>query len=241
MRHLIAFATLLLLTSVVYATSIVVLITPEYVLLGTDSRRTFLDAQSRVTSRQTVCKIRKSGKYCFALAGFVASGATAFSADSIVNTYLKSDLDYNRAIDSITLHIQKGLQQEFRYQRQHQPKALRHTLASRKALLEVVIVSIKDNAPLVQILGFELANTKTIRVKSYTASCPGDCPAQQAQFYLLGEYKGIERYLSNGRGVNDPVALVEKLITAQAQTTPSSVSAPINMVRFTASGMEWIK
>lgn len=241
MKHFFVYLLFFLLVPSVYATSIVILVTPDYILMAADSRRTFLDAQSNVTSRQSVCKIRKAGDYCFALTGLVASEATNYSADSIVSKYLKNTTNYDSTINSITTDIKKALQKEFIHQQKHQPKAFQKTKASKSHLLEMVILSIQNNKPRLQIIGFELSDEEQIHITDYTASCPGDCPAVQNQFYFLGEYKGIEKYLSTEQRPAHPETLLEQLITVQSQTTPQSVGTPINMVKLTADGLEWIK
>ena len=241
MKHFFIYLLFFLLAQSVYATSIVVLVTPDYILMATDSRRTFLDAQSNVSSRESVCKIRKAGDYCFALTGLVASEATRYSADSIVSKYLKNTTDYDSAISYITADIKKALQKEFTYQKKHQPQAFKKTKASKNHLLEMVVLSVQNNKPKVQIIGFALSDEKQIQITDYTASCPGDCPAVQNQFYFLGEYKGIEKYMGTEQKTHNPEALLEQLITVQSQTTPQSVGTPVNMVKLTADGLEWIK
>lgn len=241
MKHFFIYILLFLLAQSVYATSIVVLVTPDYVLMAADSRRTFLDAESNVTSRKSVCKIRKAGDYCFALTGFVASHSTGYSADSIVSKYLRNATDYNTAISHITTAIKIALQKEFIYQKKHQPQAFKKTKEAKNHILEMVLLSVQNNMPQVQIIGFALSNDQQIQITDYTASCPGDCPVAQTQFYFLGEYKGIEKYLQTGQPASDPETLLEKLITVQSQTTPRSVGTPVNMVKLTADGLEWIK
>ena len=241
MKRFFFYALFLLLAPISRATSIVILVTPDYILMGADSKRMIIDNNSNRTVNQSVCKIRNVGPYCYALAGFVASRSTFFSADSIVQHYLNKADSYEKAIASITKAVKKGLRKELRYQRKHQPKSFKKMVDSKEHLLEIAILSVQENAPHVQIIGFELSNEKKIEVKDYTAKCPGDCPEKKTQFYLLGEYSGIEKYLDQETDPSDPVALIKDLITIQSHTTPSSVGAPINMVRYTTSGVEWIK
>lgn len=241
MKRCLLYLLLLLAAQPVFATSIVVLITPDYILLGADSRRTILNAHSEVVEKQSVCKIKKAGTYCFALAGLVASKPTSFSADSIVSSNLKYAVDYEAAIKNITLAITEALQKEILFQKQNQPASYIKTVASKEHILEVVILSVKDAKPQVNIIGFELTDVKKGIVRSYASSCPGDCPAQKKQFYFVGEYKGMENYLGAGHDLKDPVTLVEQLIVAQSKLTPTSVAAPVSLVKFTNSGIEWLK
>ncbi len=209
--------------------------------MGADSKRMIIDNLANKTTSQSVCKIRNVGPYCYALAGFVASRSTLFSADSIVRKELAKAKDYNTAITRITKAIKKGLKKELRYQKKHEPQSFQKMIESKEHLLEVAILSVQNGAPHVQIIGFEWSNEQKIEVKDYTAKCPGDCPTAESQFYLLGEYSGMQAYIDQETKPEDPVSFIEDLITIQSHATPSSVGAPINMIRYTASGMEWIK
>ena len=229
-----------LLAQPLFATSIVILVTPYYVVMGTDSRRTILDENANVSEKVSVCKINRVGNYCYALAGMVAS-RTSFSAHKIINRELKKAKDYNRAVANIKKEIKRALHNEFLYQKQFQPELFKKSVASKQNILEVALLSIKNSKPQVQIIGFEFTDENEINVKDYTEICPGDCPTQQSQFYFLGDYSGIERYFDTHPKVADPVSFVEKLIQIQSQTTPGSVAAPVNIVKFSANGVEWIK
>lgn len=240
MKRFLLFTLLFLLIQPLFATSIVILVTPEYIIMGTDSRRTILDDKANVAEKLSVCKIRKAGKYCFAMAGMVAS-RTSFSADRIINKELKKARNYQHAIANIKKSLKSALRQEFLYQKHFQPKIYAHSLASREHILEVVILSMKNNKPQLHIIGFELTNEREIEVKDYTESCPGDCPVRQSQFYFLGDYSGIEKYFETSPKVSDPVSFVEELITIQSQATPGSVGTPVNIVKLSNNGLEWIK
>jgi hypothetical protein len=240
MKCFLLYILLFLLAQPLFATSIVILVTPYYVVMGTDSRRTILDGNANVSGKISVCKINRVGTYCYALAGMVAS-RTSFSAHKIINKELKKAKDYNRAISNIKKEIRKALHTEFLYQKQFQPELFKKSVASKQNILEVAILSIKDKKPQVQIIGFEFTDENEIDVKEYAEICPGDCPPQQSQFYFLGDYSGIETYFDTHPKVSDPVSFVEKLIQIQSQTTPSSVSAPVNIVKLSSNGVEWIK
>jgi hypothetical protein len=240
MKRFLLYTLLFLLAQPVFATSIVILITPYYVVMGTDSRRTILDEHANVSEKVSVCKIRRVENYCYALAGMVAA-RTSFSADKIITKELKKAKDYNKAVANIKKAIKKALSSEFQYQKRFQPELYKKSIASKENILEVAILSLKDLKPQVQIIGFEFSDENEIDVKDYTEICPGDCPANQSQFYFLGDYSGIEQYFDTHPKVSDPVSFVEELIQIQSQTTPSSVSSPVNIVKFSSSGVEWIK
>lgn len=241
MKKLLLYLTFCFLAQSALATSIVILVTSQYILIGSDSKRLLLDAQAKVTEEKNVCKIQSAGSYCFAMAGFTMASATSFSADQIIARNLKNAPSYNKAILNIKTEIRKALEKELRHQQTHCPASFRQLTASKEPLLEIVVLSARQGSPQMELIGFQLDKNNRIQVGSYTSRCPGDCPQQQQQFYFMGSYQTMERYLGTQRGVRDPVGLVENLILEQSKATPSSVGAPVHLAKYTAKGIEWIK
>ena len=222
------------------ATSIVVLITPHYIIIGADSKRMIIDAENNFTSIQTVCKIRSVNNYCYAAAGFTASGATFYSADSIIQFHLKAQKQIEKALRLIKRDIAKALKKELLFQKNNQPKQYKKTMEMQRHILEIVILSM-DNAILqAHILGFEMADEEKTTIKAYTAKSTNAKINRENQFFFLGEYSGMEKYLNAKHENTDPVWLVNQLILSQSKITPSSVGAPVSLVKFTNNGMEWL-
>jgi len=240
MKKLFFAAFFFLLSHTLLATSIVVLITPGYIVIGADSKRMIIDAENNIVVNQTVCKIRTVNKYCFAAAGFVASASTSFSADSIVQYHLQKHTKVEKALRHIQRDLKKALQKELAYQKKYQPKQYKKTLEMKHNLLEVVLLSIDEKTPQAHVVGFELADeTKTI-VKAYSSKRSSQNATEQNQFYFLGEYSGMEKYLNTTEQTADPVLLVNQLILSQSKITPSSVGAPVSLVKFNSNGVQWI-
>lgn len=224
----------------ILATSIVVLITPGYIVIGADSKRMIIDAEKNLVVNQTVCKIRSVNNYCYAAAGFVASASTSYSADSIVQYHLSSQPNVEKALRLIQRDVKKALQKELSYQRNSQPKQYKKTMEMKDHLLEVVVLSMNHQTPQAHVIGFELVNEEKAIIKSYTSKRTGKNAKAENQFYFLGEYSGMEKYLNARQQTSDPIALVNQLIVSQSKITPSSVGAPVALVKYNSDGVEWI-
>lgn len=222
------------------ATSIVVLITPGYIVIGADSKRMIIDAEKNLVVNQTVCKIRSVANYCFAAAGFVASASTSFSADSVVQHHLKSNANVEKALRFIKRDLRNALEKELAYQKKTQPRQYKKTMELKDHLLEVVILSMNHQTPQAHVIGFELANEEKTIVKAYTSKRTGKNANTENQFYFLGEYSGMEKYLNDTHQATDPIALVNQLILSQSKITPTSVGAPIALVKYNSDGVKWI-
>ena len=241
MKKLISFALLFLLTKIATATAIVIIVTPQFILLGTDSKRQLLDANAIVRSEQQVCKIQNVGNYCFAIARYTSSQATHFSEEKIITRHLQEATRYTKAIQRIKAELKAKLAAEVKYQQQQRPEAFAQIMHAKEALLEVVVLSMQHGTPQMEIIGFEAGAANNITVGSYTVRCPGDCPRDNQQLFFMGSYEGMEQYLAKGQPQTEPAELVKKLILEQAKATPTSVGAPVNMVKYSANGVEWIK
>lgn len=241
MKKLLCFILLYLTAQVAAATAIVIIVTPQFILLGTDSKRQLLDANAVVQSNEQVCKIQTVGTYCFALAGFTSAQGTNYSASEIVARHLQKADRYQTAIQGIKSELKNILAKELRYRQQQQPAAFAQLTSAKEPLLELVVLRMQNGQPQMEIIGFEKGDGSQVAVGSYTARCPGDCPQGSQQIYFMGSYGGMEQFLAQQRPFTEPGTLVQQLILEQAKTTPSSVGAPVHMVRFSAGGTEWIK
>ena len=241
MKKILICALFFIVSRPLFATSIVVLITADYIVIGADSRRMIIDAERNSITYQTVCKIRNVDSYYYAAAGFIASATTSFSADSIINRHLKQQKKIDKALRLIRKDLKKALQKELVNQKTDQPKQYKRTLEMKSHILEVVVLSMNNGVPQAHIIGFELENEETMTIKDYVAKRSAEHAQKENQFFFLGEYSGMEKYLNTKNETADPVLLVNQLIITQSLITPSSVGAPVSLIKFGASKVEWIR
>ena len=170
----------------------------------------------------------------------MASASTSFSADSIVQMHLQNQVKVEKALRLIQRDLKNALRKELMYQKKFQPRQHIKTLEMKENLLEVVVLSRNEQTPQAHVLGFEIVNEEKAIVKSYTSKRTAQNAKSENQFYFLGEYSGMEKYLNNRQHNTDPVSLVNQLILSQSKITPSSVGAPVALVKYNSNGVEWI-
>lgn len=240
MKKLLLCFALLVLLQPAFATSIVILITPDYILLGTDSRRTITDYDTNKSTHLSTCKIRNFGEYCYVMAGLIASENPNYSADSIVLKTLASNKNYEVAINTIKVAITAALKAELKNRRKTHPTSFAEIIASKEPILELAILRMKDGKPFVEITGFQISNKKTLAIKTYMSSASPNASLKENKMYMLGQYSGMEAYLKETQ-TSDPVSLIDQMISIQSQTTPSTVAKPINIIKYSTSGVEWLQ
>lgn len=241
MKKIVLILFLFFITQPLLATSIVVLITSNYIIIGADSKRMIINAENNFTVNETVCKIRTVNDYCFASAGFVASSASGYSSDKVIKQVLSKTTSIKNAVRQIQKELTAVLQAELNCQKKHQPKQYLKSMESKDHLLEIVLLRVVNQKPQAFILGFEVENAERGTVQSYVKDCGTDCVATGPKLVFLGEYSGMEKYLADPHQNEDPAILVNQLILSQSKITPRSVGAPISLAKINAAGLEWIK
>jgi len=113
----------LLVIKITRATTIVIIVTPQSVTLGADSRGSFYDYVSLKEVKKNVTKIYKTGEYYFAIAGLANDPNTSVNPSQIISKHLKSQKSLILAIDSIKSELSQILKSELVYQKKIKKKS----------------------------------------------------------------------------------------------------------------------
>ena len=231
---------LFFLSQPMLATSIVVLITSEYIIIGADSKRMILDAEGNQTRIETACKIQMIGSYCYAAAGLTSAQATKFSVNELVQKELRKNVAPAKAIKNIQRQVKRALKKELVYQKKQQPKQFAKLMEAKQHLLEIVVLQVTNHVPQAYLIGFAATDGAVLEVTTYTTACTTGCASVTPQLLLVGEYTAMENYLQAPAPTTDPVAFINQLLLTQARLTPGTVGSPFSMLKLKASGIEWI-
>ena len=174
------------------------------------------------------------------MAGLIASETPNYSADSIVLKSLEASSNYETAIADIRKSIANALTKELKYRKKNHSASLQEIVASKEPILEIAILRMKEGRPFVEVTGFQIRNKKTLSIKTYTSSASPNNSLKENKMYMLGQYSGMEAFLKETQ-TSDPVSLIDQMISVQSQTTPSTVAKPINIIKYSTSGVEWIQ
>lgn len=228
---------LVLVTFKGQSTTIVIIVTSNSVVLGTDSRGTFYDYLTKKEEKKSVTKIYKSSQYHFAVAGLTYNPNTKFNAPKIIDYYLKSQNDIMVAIDSLKLNLSRLLFHELKSQKKDNPDAFLRTIKTSNIVLSFGIVGIKDSRPFAHLIGFQIQDTSTLNIKVLEDSCPGNCP-KGVKVFWMGQADAIAKYMKKPDGISmSPVLLVEKLINLEIQNKSQFVGPPIDILEI-KNGLE---
>lgn len=225
---------LLSLSAHVGATTVVVLVNADSILIGADSLR---------SSGDTVCKIGLEGTTHFTFAGVVDGAVTKFSLVSTITKAIASQktiAEQIKALDALMLPI---LESEAEYVRLNQrSEAFMYAAAQVNApFAEVVLVGVDNGKPTAA------HRVYTLGPKRITRACPGDCPAATDTFFL-GQIGAISKHLSKTGGAQKffsertDQAAIRELIEVEIAASPQLVGGPINILRIPVQGgADWLE
>ncbi len=227
----------LLCASFSYATSIVVIRTPDHIIVASDSL-------FRTGSGQEMgCKIKHEGVVYFASAGIVENNNTGFKVNNIAQLAIQQGFydvkSSARVFSSMVITPFIGALEELRrkhpdfYARQveHRPQPLQVVFMRRSTAPAFVVIYLTVESPI----------GVPVKVKSHSLECPGDgCPNGYGA-RLLGDTDAAQR-ASKAAGFWNAgeVEGARKLVEAEIADAPGSVGPPIDILRLDINGPHWI-
>ena len=222
-----------------HGTAVVVIRSPKALYAAVDSKeidQEYRDGKLSV-GEKLACKIRKVGPYYSIVAG-IMRGTNGFDAlQEAVSAYKPGDSlealgqSLQHAVPvSLAPMLAKLLEQD--------PEGFSKNYG-RQAALHLTLIGNEQNTPKVVVVEFQAVQSGSgeISLATRTMSCPGDCPAPNAG-YFLGAHEAVEASVhENPTFLTRPSEQnIEQLIDLEYASRPDIVGGPITMVKVTPSG-----
>ncbi len=222
------------------ATTIVIYITPDFVIMAADSKAVYTNAKTFKQTSEIVSKIYKSGNTYFSLAGLTLNETQLFNVAKIADIEFKNTGNINAAVKKIKAAVSDALLQYLINQKKANTVLFKKNIAAEKYITSIGIVTIKNNKPCTHLIGFIVTDTQQLKIRTeeeeYTSGSKRDA------VYYLGTSGEINRYINTIRSNNsDPVRFVEKLMNLQVSKTPDLVSLPIDIIKITPKETVWVR
>ncbi len=222
------------------ATTIVIYITPDFVIMAADSKAVYTNARTFKKTSETVSKIYKSGNIYFSLAGLTLNETRLFDVAKTADATFKSTHNLNAAVKEIKVAVSEALTQYLTNQKKNNPVLFKRNLTDEKYITSIGIVTIKNNKPYTHLIGFIVTDTQQLKIRTeeevYTSGSKRDA------VYYLGTSGEINRYMNTIKSNQlEPVQFVEKLMNLQVSKTPDLVSPPIDIIKITSKQITWVR
>jgi hypothetical protein len=245
---------LFLASSGAFATSIVAVKDSDVIVIGADSKTTLTSAGSSVGEAGSIakCKIVQAGNLFFASAGYAGISRAGFPGNVDPEFDLKAiiarELQGEGSIADKMGNLEKVLVVNLTQIAEKAKKDNAAFFLSRfvRHPVYTIIVGGLDNGELVlMVRTFRLVISPSGALSFGIGrfSCPGDCQ-ESATTIFEGRTGAIRNYLEHHKlflYFADPVTAVRDLVGLEISEDPSFVGPPIDILRLTRRGVEWIQ
>jgi hypothetical protein len=218
------------------ATVIVAVRTPADVSIAADSMGTFADGP------RTVCKIYRIGDVFLGVAGIAVDPVTKFNVADIVSGAIRNEQDITDQLASSASAVNSIFRSELRDLGVTRPREFEWAI---KDGVMIVLIAFQNGTP--SLAGQELTASLDSKgnvqvVPSSPKRCPGaDCPNGVYVLNLGGDQAIEARYTASHRQVSDSADFARALVQLQIDAHAPGIGGPIDYLRLSAKGPEWIK
>ena len=234
---------LVLLSGSAYATTIIVARTPNEIVIGADSKVT--DAYGNDLNKRA-CKIRQFGNLFIAIEGLEIDRQTGFSVPDIANNALtsKAAMSTSDKVSVLMGFLVSNLLTELAHLKAHEPQTYFKKIEGGQLFLRMVVAGFENGRPLLFVRSFRALqyNPGQIGVAVIPDDCLDECKGAVVTRFL-GESDAIEGLPEETQdfwkaGLSDGV---RKLIETEIAARSEYVGPPIDIVRISANGAQWIQ
>jgi hypothetical protein len=214
------------------ATTIVVIRSPHEVVLAADSQATYEGGEAP-ENVGPVSKIYEVGELFFAVSGLAEDPETQFSVSEIVADASRGLATVTEKVRAIEHRIAAALSVEVPAIKQRDPD-LYAKLAGGQPVISLVLVGAEKGVPFAKGIMFTVDSVME-------NSCPGNCLFGVKTLWL-GQSDAIGKYMEKHRIPRKPFAdFARFLIQLEIDSKAEGVEGPIDILRITPDGPEWIQ
>jgi hypothetical protein len=224
-----------------FATSVVAFRTAQEIVIAADSRAT---ASNDLSIHISTCKIRQINSVFVASAGFMFSPATGFSIDQLLSASFKANVSIRQGVGSFERAVIKPMLNQMIWERKRDIASFQREYEGKETV-QIVFATIESGIPVLLFRSFKSETVKgklTFRL-ARSLNCPGDCTGD-IRYVPLGEGEAIAAYMEQNpkewfRGTF--VETAKFFVTLEIKDKPQFVAFPIDVLRLTKDGAEWIQ
>jgi hypothetical protein len=241
-RLMIFLAILCDLMNSAFATTLVVLRAPDYVILGSDSSAT--EVKGDQTTQSSACKVRQFGEVSFAAAGAVGDG-NGFDAFEVAARAVKRRTDVVAIANDFESVTRRPFTQYLqRFYGENPAQFTRH--CAKKVCLTVVFAAMDRGTPKISVRGlFVTVKKKVVVVEPSIQArmdCPGTCVTggEQVVLGVSEEANSVFDRTPHFWKVNGIVSGMEQLIGAEISAHADIVGPPISILQLDGQGVRFL-
>lgn len=219
------------------ATTLVAVWSPTQVLLGADS--SVVTDLVTGTTTGSACKIGQQKQTFFAFSGLVDDRATGYRADALARQAMMQSGSMDERLSRFLELAREPLTRSVKLVRHDSPARYKF-LQQGHPVLQVIFASAEQGRPALSIAGFRLTPDGVLTSFSNTIAEGDD--GRGPRIVYAGQQSKIREYLHDHRDwyTGTQPDLVRNLIQLEESDSEGEVGGPVDIVRLTAAGAEWI-
>jgi len=221
-------------------TCIVIRRTPNAIFIGADSKTvTFTDLRGGIYSVGSKCKIKQEGKTFFAI-----SGNVKFDVDVIAEESSKKGTLLREKSDIFGALVRDGLVKMLEDILTTSPNFYQEWFSGKPAI-QVAFCGIESGVPGYSVRDYVVTNriNQPVRISVNRTEIPGARPASDNATSIMGAGIAIKNLHLTEAFWQDktPVNGIKMLINIERRDNGFLVGGPIDILRLTEEGAEWIQ
>jgi hypothetical protein len=248
--------TLLLVMSYLpaYGSSIIVARNNNEIIIGADSKRVRATTEDlRNTRSELICKIVRADNIVITSAGIVGIASynqrggipPEFDLTEVMKNTALSEGSIMDKADTLAKLLSGDLLLSISEWAKKKVPALFKQIFIGGQLLQVVMAGLENGTPTFIVIAFEpsISPSGELKINFDFHPCPGIACPSNFVYIFMGKHEAIDRYLPQDPDMwkNDPVDVVRKLIEIEVTSEHETVGPPIDILRITKEGSEWIQ
>jgi hypothetical protein len=228
-------ALLLAVVSVVRATTLIAVWTPERLLLGADSL-VFTDAPGAAPRG---CKIAREGDTYFALSGLIDDTGARYQLAPLTRQAMKLTGSMEDKLMAFRQLVRPGLSRALAGLRKDSPADYQFLLAGHP-VVQAIFGEVHAASPLLAVASFQLDEGGELR--EYSAVLAQQNDPRGPRIIYAGQQARIREYLRDHKDwyAGDQVGLVRGLIQREIDGDTGRVGGPVDLLAISAGRAEWI-
>ena len=224
----------------VHATTLAVIRTPDQVIIAAaDSLLVWYGGDRRP---QLTCKLDTHDDVIFATAGLVASPENDFNVQTFVDMALATPGTLAERAQVLERLLEGRLLGTLTRIRHELPRLFAKQLESG-FVLNVTLGAVRDQVAQLEMRDFyaETEPDGTSQLRVARVSCPRDCP-RPTEVFGVGETSAMMEYLGTLPQLPAELpGLAEQLVQIEIADRPELVGPPVDMLRTSNAGVEWLQ
>ncbi len=235
-------AALVLLAGTSDGTTLVVVRSDNYILIGADSLVSQVNPDAQLPT-MSGCKILKAGRFFVAVAGMFGQGGPAgFNAYAMLQEIAQHEKTAVATADRFDTVAKRPYEKLLLRFYKKNPKVF-EKVCNNQACMQLLVADYNDGNPMYAVRLFRVVlkhDVPTVAIDP-NHDCPGTCPLPTSNM-VIGDNITSKPFAASPIfwAEHSPASFIEGLIQIEARAHPTEVGGPVSILALDKNGAHWV-